>query len=69
VHATDLMAMRQTLGLSRARLAEYLHVHYQTVAKWERGERRIPAMAVQLLDLLRQQAAAHLDRQAPFAQE
>lgn len=55
----ELRARRKALGLSQARLAAKLHVHTNTVARWERGELVIehPNMILLALDeLARQQA-------------
>ena len=40
--------LRDTLGLSRARLAPEIGVHWNTINKWERGEQPIPLMASKL---------------------
>jgi transcriptional regulator with XRE-family HTH domain len=37
VTATDVLAVRDRLGLSQTQLAQLLGVHPLTVSKWERG--------------------------------
>ena len=38
----ELRRRREALGLSQAQLAALVGVHANTVARWERGEVRIP---------------------------
>lgn len=53
MEATTIRAIRESMALSQADLAERLGVHRQTVSQWERGVNRPPPY---LLDLLRQMA-------------
>lgn len=46
----QLIQLRAKLGLSQARLAQELGVNRSTVHRWERGLRKIPAMAERLLN-------------------
>jgi DNA-binding transcriptional regulator YiaG len=48
----DLVAAQETLGLTREALAQVMGVHRQTLAKWQRGEQKPPAVAVQMVRLL-----------------
>lgn len=43
---------RQTLGLSREEMAKAMGVHYETLAKWERGDRQPDNAAIRLMELL-----------------
>jgi DNA-binding transcriptional regulator YiaG len=48
----QLKARRAEMGLTQAALAEQLGVTWNTVARWETGQRRIPELAVRLLACL-----------------
>jgi DNA-binding transcriptional regulator YiaG len=50
----ELRQLRTSLGLTRKALAALLPVHWRTLLKWESGERKISAMAVKLLEQIRQ---------------
>ena len=50
--ADRLTALRTRLGLSDAALARYLGVPNPTLAKWLRGERQPPAVALRLVEVL-----------------
>jgi DNA-binding transcriptional regulator YiaG len=43
---------RQTLGLNQSTMARLMGVHRQTWVKWERGERKPPAVAIRMIDIL-----------------
>lgn len=53
---SNLRSARKMLGLERhgglAKLAALLGVPYSTVTKWERGERKMPAVARQAVRML-----------------
>ncbi len=49
----ELRAAREKLGLTQAELAKALGVQRVTVARWETGLRKIPAMMVLALKGLR----------------
>jgi DNA-binding transcriptional regulator YiaG len=49
---TDFNAAQQTMGLTRAEMAQAMGVHYETLAKWQRGAQHPPAAAVTLVNLL-----------------
>jgi DNA-binding transcriptional regulator YiaG len=53
--AADLKHRRDRLGLTQSELAERLGVTWNTVARWETDQRRIPELAVRLLDCLRRE--------------
>ncbi len=42
---------RVMLGMTKAQMSRALVVHRNTWAKWESGERRIPAVAVTVIEL------------------
>lgn len=48
----DLSRLRTQLGWSQNRLAEQLGVNRSTVHRWEKGLRKIPPMAEQLLAMI-----------------
>lgn len=48
IEPLDLNVVQQQLGLSRVDFARALGVHYQTLTKWQRGEQKPPAVALQL---------------------
>lgn len=48
----DFNAVQQKLGMTREALAKAMGVHRQTLAKWQRGEQKPPAVARQLARLL-----------------
>jgi DNA-binding transcriptional regulator YiaG len=50
--ANELKDRRARMGLTQVELAESLGVTWNTVARWETGQRKIPEMAVRLLDCL-----------------
>jgi DNA-binding transcriptional regulator YiaG len=50
--ARELKRRRAAMGLTQVQLAESLGVTWSTVARWETGQRQIPAMAFKLLDCL-----------------
>jgi DNA-binding transcriptional regulator YiaG len=43
---------RQNLGLSREEMAAAMGVHYETWAKWERGQRQPDRAAVRLMEMM-----------------
>jgi DNA-binding transcriptional regulator YiaG len=47
---TDPKQARLVLGLNQKQMATAMGVHRQTWVKWERGERRMNAAAVKLLE-------------------
>jgi transcriptional regulator with XRE-family HTH domain len=49
----ELRAWRDARGWSQAALASRLHVHVQTISKWERDERAIPPFLYLALQALR----------------
>jgi DNA-binding transcriptional regulator YiaG len=53
--AADLKHRRDRLGLTQSELAERLGVTWNTVARWETDQRRIPELAVRLLDCLQRE--------------
>ena len=52
---SELKVLRARMGLTQAALAELLGVTWSTVARWETGQRRIPLIAVRLLECLRRE--------------
>ena len=48
----DMKRRRAVLRWTQARLAEAMGVTWNTVARWETGQRRIPEMAIKLLAYL-----------------
>jgi DNA-binding transcriptional regulator YiaG len=54
---TALKSLRRTLALTQAQLAAALGVQLTTVARWEQGARKIPALAVTALTLYAERAA------------
>lgn len=50
---------RQKLGLSREAMAAAMGVHYETWAKWERGQRQPDKAAVKLMQWLCWLNASH----------
>ena len=52
IDCQNLTDVQQHLGLTRTELAAVLGVHYQTLTKWQRGEQKPPAVAVQMARLL-----------------
>jgi len=52
MRGTDLRRRRETLGLTQLSLARRLGVAPNTVARWERGELRIPSQTFRLLVVL-----------------
>lgn len=48
----DFAAAQHTLGLTRAEMAQAMGVHYETLAKWQRGTQAPPSAAVTLVNLL-----------------
>jgi transcriptional regulator with XRE-family HTH domain len=54
---TRLRERRQARGLTQLQLARHLHVAPNTVARWERNERAIPATVVRLLTIEREATA------------
>ena len=50
--AKEFKRRREQLGLTQAQLAEAMGVVWNTVARWESGLRRVPAMATILLGYL-----------------
>ena len=48
----DFAAAQNTLGLTRAEMAQAMGVHYETLAKWQRGTQAPPSAAVTLVNLL-----------------
>jgi putative transcriptional regulator len=51
----ELKHRRDRLGLTQTELADRLGVTWNTVARWETGQRRIPELAVRLLDCLQRE--------------
>lgn len=49
---SQLIQLREKLGWSQNRLAENLGVNRSTVHRWEKGMRRIPAIAEKLLAII-----------------
>jgi DNA-binding transcriptional regulator YiaG len=49
---SELKSIRAGLRMTQAELAEALGVTWNTVARWETGQRRIPELAVKLLACL-----------------
>jgi DNA-binding transcriptional regulator YiaG len=49
MEGADMRALRQALGLSRAKLAAEIGVHWNTINKWERGDNPIPEPIARLL--------------------
>jgi hypothetical protein len=45
----ELRQRRQVLGLRRKAFAALLDIHWQTLTKWERSERKISPMAANLI--------------------
>lgn len=63
MNGPDLKAARARLGVTQAELAERMGVTWNTVARWETGQRRIPRMAEILLGyLLRPKSQGTLSR-------
>ena len=59
-HVSPWLAdLRRELGMTQAQLGAYLDVTANTVARWERGERRVrhPAMLRLALEALRGRSA------------
>lgn len=48
----DFSAAQQTMGITRAEMALAMGVHYETLAKWQRGTQAPPAAAITLVNLL-----------------
>ena len=48
----ELRRLRKRLGLTQVQLAARLGTHWNTLARWERNEHRIPEAAAQLTRLL-----------------
>lgn len=46
----ELRQLREGRGLTRKALAEELGIHWRTLLKYERGERRIRPIVVKLLN-------------------
>jgi len=44
IQIMDLKKWRNKHGYSQASLAKTLGIHKMTISKWERGERKIPAL-------------------------
>ncbi len=68
ISATHLRLWRERLSLTQAGLAEILGVSSNTVARWERGERRIrnPVLILQALERLEDRAPlSHPERKTP----
>lgn len=42
--------LRESTGMNRKQFCEYFEIPYMTVSDWERGNRRIPAYFLKLLD-------------------
>jgi transcriptional regulator with XRE-family HTH domain len=49
----DLLALRESLGLTQSALADALGMHANTVACMERGDKRISSRTVASLEMLR----------------
>jgi transcriptional regulator with XRE-family HTH domain len=52
MNESALRRRRERLGLTQAELAEAMGVAWNTIARWETGQRRIPKMATILLRYL-----------------
>lgn len=52
ITVSALRRRRERLGLTQAQLAEAMGVTWNTVARWETGQRRIPKIASILLRYL-----------------
>jgi DNA-binding transcriptional regulator YiaG len=50
----DYQKFRAENVISRAELAKALNIHYETLAKWERGEQKPPAIALTALRLYKE---------------
>ena len=44
----DFSGVHDQLGLTKADTARAMGVHYQTFIKWQRGEQKPPAVAMQM---------------------
>jgi len=56
LNATEIKALRESLGLSQIELADKLGMHPATVCRWEKGKQRPTRRAIkQLLGLKRKE--------------
>jgi DNA-binding transcriptional regulator YiaG len=58
--AQQLKQLRAALGFSQVELAERLGVTWNTVARWETEQRRIPVMAMRLLEFIARDAGVRM---------
>ena len=50
---TEIVKVREKVGLSQAVMAGYLNVAVNTISQWERGERRPTGAALKLLHVVK----------------
>jgi transcriptional regulator with XRE-family HTH domain len=62
MHYSELAKRRRRMGLSQAELAAALGVHWNTLARWERGELTVgrPVWVKTMLDLIEREREARL---------
>ncbi len=62
MHHTEIVSRRRRMGLSQTELAAALGVHWNTLARWERGELAVarPVWLKAMLDVIEREREARL---------